>query len=47
MLINAGIRRVVYLEGYPDHLSMDIHEAGIEVVPFTEILIEREAGGEA
>ncbi len=35
MLINAGIRRVVYLDGYPDTLSMDmLGEAGIEVVIF-------------
>ena len=36
MLINAGIREVVYLEGYPDDLSMDmLDEAGIEVRIFT------------
>jgi dCMP deaminase len=36
MLINAGIRRVVYLDGYPDKLSMDmLHEAGIEVAVFS------------
>jgi dCMP deaminase len=35
MLINAGISRVVYLEGYPDDLSMDmLDEAGIEVSVF-------------
>lgn len=35
MLINAGVRRVVYLDGYPDTLSTDmLHEAGIEVVAF-------------
>lgn len=35
MLINAGIRHVVYLDGYPDRLSMDmLHEAGIEVAVF-------------
>lgn len=33
MLINAGIRRVVYLEGYPDALSEQmLKEAAIEVV---------------
>ena len=38
MLINAGIRRVVYLEGYPDQLSMDmLQEAGIEVNSFNEL----------
>ncbi len=36
MLINAGIREVVYLEGYPDDLSMDmLDEAGIDVRVFT------------
>jgi len=36
MLINAGIREVVYLEGYPDDLSMDmLAEAGIDVRVFT------------
>ncbi|MHB8708799.1 MAG: deoxycytidylate deaminase [Desulfuromonadales bacterium] len=35
MLINAGIRRVVYLDGYPDVLSMDmLREAGIVVTVF-------------
>ena len=35
MLINAGIRRVVYLDGYPDVLSMDmLREAGIVVTIF-------------
>jgi len=32
MLINAGICRIVYLEGYPDGLSMDmLGEAGLDV----------------
>ena len=31
MLINAGIRQIVYLDGYPDHLSLAmLKEAGIE-----------------
>ncbi len=35
MLINAGICKVVYLEGYPDELSMDmLGEARIEVNVF-------------
>lgn len=38
MLINAGIRQVVYLDGYPDTLSMDmLHEAGIEVSVFADL----------
>jgi len=45
MLINAGIRQVVYLEGYPDTLSLDmLHEAGIEVQTFVD-LAPSPAGG--
>jgi len=37
MLINAGIKRVVYYEGYADSLARDmIAESGIEVVHFEE-----------
>ena len=33
MLINAGIERIYYLEGYPDELSADmLKEAGIELI---------------
>ncbi|QSZ27035.1 cytidine/deoxycytidylate deaminase family protein [Aceticella autotrophica] len=33
MLINAGIKRIVYQEGYPDELSMEfIKEAGLDIV---------------
>jgi len=36
MLINAGVKRVVYLEGYPDDLAEAIiREAGIEVCHIT------------
>jgi len=35
MLINAGISRVVYLEGYPDPLAEEMfREAGVEVTRF-------------
>lgn len=35
MLINAGIDNIVYLEGYPDQLSLDmLQEAGISYQPF-------------
>lgn len=35
MLINAGVERVVYLEGYPDELSAEMfREAGIAVERF-------------
>lgn len=37
MLINAGIRRIVYEQGYPDHLAEEmIEEAGIEVRKFEQ-----------
>jgi len=37
MLINAGIKKVVYKEGYPDKWAKDIlEEAGIKVVKFKE-----------
>ena len=45
MLINAGIQRVVYLDGYPDTLSMDmLHEAGIEVCEFGKLPVIRSGG---
>ena len=35
MLINAGIQRVVFLDGYPDDLSQAmLEEAGVEVRPY-------------
>jgi dCMP deaminase len=35
MLINAGISKIVYLEGYPDPLAKEmLHEAKIEVIRF-------------
>lgn len=39
MLINAGIRNVVYLEGYADNLSVEmLDEAGIETLSFAEVI---------
>lgn len=39
MLINAGIRKVVYLEGYSDNLSVEmLGEAGIETLSFAEVI---------
>ncbi len=39
MLINAGIRKVIYLEGYSDKLSMEmLEEAGIETRLFAEVV---------
>lgn len=38
MIINAGINRIVYLEGYPDSLSCEmLRESGIEVLLFSEL----------
>jgi dCMP deaminase len=35
MLINAGIKRIVYAEGYADELAHEmVEESGIEVVHF-------------
>lgn len=35
MLINAGIREIIYLDGYPDHLSLEmLQQAGIECRQF-------------
>lgn len=39
MLINAGIRKVVYLEGYSDNLSVAmLDEAGIETLSYAEVI---------
>jgi len=39
MLINAGICKVVYLEGYSDNLSLEmLEEAGIETLSFAEVV---------
>ena len=38
MIINAGIRRIVFEEGYSDQLAEEmIRESGVEVVRFSEI----------
>ncbi len=35
MIINSGIRRVIFKEGYPDAFSMQMfNEAGVEVIRF-------------
>ncbi|MBQ8319549.1 MAG: cytidine/deoxycytidylate deaminase family protein [Clostridia bacterium] len=37
MIINAGIVRVIYKEGYPDEFSLQLFdEAGVEVVKYEE-----------
>jgi len=39
MLINAGIRKVIYLAGYADKLSMEmLGESGIEACLFDDVL---------
>ena len=42
MIINAGIRQVVYLEGYPDDLALEmLQEAGVAVQALAQLLAER------
>ncbi|MCB8816245.1 deoxycytidylate deaminase [Desulfosporosinus shakirovi] len=37
LLINAGIKRVIYTHSYPDHLAVEMaREAGLELVKFGE-----------
>lgn len=37
MLINAGIKRIIYRGDYPDQMSLDyLNEAGIELVKYEE-----------
>jgi dCMP deaminase len=39
MIINAGIRRIVYLEGYPDALAAEmLGESGIEILAYDAVL---------
>jgi dCMP deaminase len=39
MLINAGIRKVIYLQGYADKLSMEmLEESGIEAYAFDDVI---------
>jgi dCMP deaminase len=38
MIINSGVRRIVYLEGYPDDLSLEmLGESAIEVYSFEDL----------
>jgi len=44
MLINAGIRRIVYDEGYADELAREmVEESGIETVRFVRALTGKES----
>lgn len=37
IIINAGIKKLIYVEGYPDEFSMQIlSESGVEVVKYEE-----------
>ncbi len=39
MMINAGVERIVFLEGYPDTLSLEmLREAGIAAIPLSQFL---------
>ena len=39
MIINSGVRRIVYLEGYPDELSLEmLGESSIEVCSFGDVV---------
>jgi dCMP deaminase len=45
MLINAGIQKVVYLQGYADNLSMEmLAEAGVKTYLFDD-LVDKNSGG--
>jgi dCMP deaminase len=45
MLINAGILRIVYAQGYPDQLAEEmIEEAGIETKRFDDTGLEKGSG---
>ena len=44
MLINAGLKTIVYLEGYPDDLAMELlAESGIEVTAYNPSVSEQSA----
>ena len=39
MLINAGVKKIIYKDGYPDEYAREIlTEAGVEVIQFDELL---------
>jgi len=44
MIINAGLRRIVYLEGYPDALATEmLGESGIEILAY-DAVVNRNVG---
>lgn len=41
MLINAGVKEIIYKDGYPDEFAKEIlKEAGVEVIKFDELIKE-------
>jgi dCMP deaminase len=39
MLINAGVKEIIYKDGYPDEFAKEIlEEAGVKVVKFEELV---------
>jgi dCMP deaminase len=46
MLINSGVRQIIYLAGYPDQMSLGmLNEAGIQVHMFGPESIEEQESG--
>ena len=42
MLINAGVKEIIYKDGYPDEFAKEIlEEAGVKVVKFDELVKEK------
>ena len=38
MILNAGIKRVVYKNGYPDEFAMDLFkQSGVEIIKFSDL----------
>ena len=47
MIVNAGIRRVVYQEGYPDEFALRmLQEGGVELERFQPEAPEKQASEE-
>lgn len=47
MLINAGVKKIIYKEGYPDDFAKEIlEEAGVKVVKFEDLLDQEKRAGE-
>jgi dCMP deaminase len=46
MLINAGVKKIIYKDGYPDEFAREIlEEAGVEVIQFDELLKQSKEEG--